>query len=303
LSVAPDKLIRSTRLDDRKATVTLTAVALALATLVYLPALERMVQHWGIDPDYSHGFIIAPLALYFAWERRSDLARAKIEGSWWGIVVLAIGLLSLAIGQLGALLTLLRSGFVLTVAGLVLLLLGREVFRILLFPLLFLFLMVPLPRSLMNVVAFPLQLVAARWAVAVLQMLGIPSLVEGNIIHLAHTELFVAEACSGLRSLMALVTLGVVFAHFFKPGRRIQQLVLVGSTIPIAVVVNAARVALTGWLAQHYGDKAAQGVIHEFQGIITFSLAFFALMGLARLLDLLDRLPGGRRLAAREGGR
>jgi exosortase len=271
--------------DDRKLMTGLAAGAVVIATLVYLPVLERMVLHWQVDADYSHGFLVAPLAIYFAWERRRDLARARIEGSWWGVLLLAAGVLSMSIGQLGGLLTMLRSGFVLTVMGLVLLLLGREIFRILLFPLLFLFLMVPLPRSLVNVVAFPLQLSAAQWAVSSLQTMGVPALVEGNIIHLAHTQLFVAEACSGLRSLMALVTLGVVFAHFFKRGHRVQQAVLVASTIPIAVVVNAARVTLTGWLAHTYGEHSAQGVIHEFQGIITFSLAFFALMGVARLLD------------------
>ncbi len=290
MSAAPDKIARPSGLDERKTLIGLAVTSIVLAMWVYLPVLQRMVTHWQIDADYSHGFIIAPLSIYFAWERRAELARAKVEGSWWGIVILALGLVAMAIGQLGALLTLLRGGFVLTVMGLVLLLLGREIFRILLFPLLFLFLMVPLPRSLVNVVAFPLQLIAANWAVSTLQLLGVPALVEGNIIHLAHTQLFVAEACSGLRSLMALITLGVVFAHFFKPGHRVQQVVLVVSTIPIAVVVNAARVTLTGWMTQQYGEHAAQGVIHEFQGIITFGLAFFALMGVARLLDFGTRL-------------
>ncbi len=296
MSAAPDKMLPAPGVDDRKLMTGLAAGAIAIAMLIYLPVLERMVVHWQVDADYSHGFLVAPLALYFAWERRRDLARAHIEGSWWGVALLAAGLVAMSIGQLGGLLTMLRGGFVLTVMGLVLLLLGREIFRILLFPLLFLFLMVPLPRSLVNVIAFPLQLSAAKWAVSSLQMMGVPALVEGNIIHLAHTQLFVAEACSGLRSLMALVTLGVVFAHFFKRGHWVQQAVLVASTIPIAVVVNAARVTVTGWLAHTHGDHTAGGVIHEFQGIITFSLAFFALMGVARLLDAGEVLA--RRLRA-----
>jgi len=130
--------------------------------------------------------------------------------------------------------------------------------------------------------------VAAKFAVFSLQELGIPALVEGNIIHLAHTELFVHEACSGLRSLMALVTLGVVFAHFFKPGVLWMQLVLVASTIPIAIAVNAFRVALTGFLAHHFGEEAAGGVIHDFQGIFTFALALAMLLAEGRLLDILS---------------
>ena len=135
---------------------------------------------------------------------------------------------------------------------------------------------------------------AAKFAVLSLQQLGIPALVEGNIIHLAHTELFVHEACSGLRSLMALITLGVVFAYFFKRGVLWMQLFLVASTIPIAIVVNAFRVALTGYLTHHFGEEAAVGAIHDFQGIFTFGLAFFMLLGEGRLLDFGLRLASDR---------
>ena len=257
----------------------------ALLALVYFPILDAMVHHWGIDPDYSHGFLIAPLALYFAYERKYDLEDAPISGSWWGIGLLLIGLGLLSVGQLGSLLTPLRAGFVFSLMGFVLLILGPAVFRILLFPMSFLLLMVPLPQSLVNTIAFPLQLIAAKWAVWSLQQISIPVLLEGNIIHLPQGELFVAEACSGLRSLMALLTLGIVFAHFFRRGKTLQQIILVASTIPIAIFVNAIRVALTGYLAQRYGMEAAGGVIHDFQGLITFSLAFFLLLGEASLID------------------
>ena len=252
---------------------------------IYFPILRNMVHHWSIVEDYQHGFIVAPLALFFAYERRWDLEEAQIKGSWLGLLPLLIGLASLTIGRLGTELMTMRWGFVFTLIGLVVLLLGREIFKILAFPLLFLFLMVPLPQSLVNTVAFPLQLWAARFAVFSLQELGIPALVEGNIIHLAHTELFVHEACSGLRSLMALVTLGVVFAHFFKRGVLWIQILLVASTIPIAIFVNAFRVALTGYLAHHFGEEAAGGLIHDFQGIFTFGMAFFILLGEGRLIE------------------
>jgi exosortase len=176
-----------------------------------------------------------------------------------------------------------RIGFVLTVIGLVLLLFGREILRILLFPLLFLFLMVPLPNTLLNVVAFPLQLVAAGAAVEVLHWLGIPAFLEGNIIHLAEARLFVAEACSGLRSVMALITLGIVFAYFFRQT-LLERAVIVASTIPIAILVNTFRVTLTGVLTHYFGKDAAGGFIHDFQGLITFAVAFLMLLVEARLL-------------------
>ncbi len=272
----PDTLRRNTKIAF--------ALSFALTAYVYYPVLTHMMLTWRADPDYSHGFLIVPLAIYFAYEKTPKLRKAKIQGSWWGAAVLAFGVFALCVGVLGGLLTSLRSGFVITLAGLVLLLAGREVFRILLFPMSFLFLMVPLPQTLVNIIAFPLQLIAANWAVWTLQAMGIPSLLEGNIIHLAHTELFVAQACSGLRSLMALLTLGVVFAQFFRPGKVEQQALLIASTIPIAIFVNAVRVTLTGFLTHNFGREAASGFIHEFQGMITFSMAFVLLLFEARIL-------------------
>ncbi len=285
----------------RQKTVYAIAGTLALTTWVFYPILHHMYRTWRADPDYSHGLLIVPLSIYFAYGKLPQLKRAPIEGSWWGVAVLLLGVISVCIGELGGLLTALRSGYVFALMGLVLLLAGRKVFEILLFPMSFLLLMVPLPQSLVNIIAFPLQLIAAGWAVSSLQTFGIPALLEGNIIHLAHTQLFVAEACSGLRSLMALLTLGVVFAQFFRPGQLIQQMLLIGSTIPIAIVVNAVRVSLTGILAHNFGRDTATGFIHEFQGMITFAMAFVLLLGEARLLAFGASLI--RRWHAREANR
>jgi exosortase len=271
---------------DRRTLVYGACGFIVVAFGIYFPILRNMVHHWSIVADYQHGFIVVPLALFFAYQRRWDLEDATVKGSWLGLIPMFIGLTSLMIGRLGTELLTMRSGFIFTLIGLVLLLLGREVFKILAFPLFFLFLMVPLPESLLISIAFPLQLLAAKFAVWSLQELGVPALVEGNIIHLAHTELFVAEACSGLRSLMALITLGVVFAHFFNRGAIWTKLFLVLSTIPIAIMVNAFRVGLTGYLTHHFGEEAAGGVIHDFQGIFTFGLAFVILLGEGRLIDL-----------------
>ncbi len=279
---------------DRRSLIYGTCGFIVLTLGIYFPILRNMVHHWSIVEDYQHGFIIVPLAFFFAYERRWDLEDAPVKGSWLGLIPMLIGLTSLTIGRLGTELMAMRSGFVLTLIGLVLLLLGREIFKILAFPLLFLFLMVPLPQSLVNTIAFPLQLIAAKSAVWSLQELGIPALVEGNIIHLAHTQLFVADACSGLRSLMALITLGVVFSYFFNRGAFWIKLFLVGSTIPIAIFVNAFRVAITGFLAHRFGEEAAGGVIHDFQGIFTFGLAFMILLGVGRLIDLAYQAVGAR---------
>ena len=273
---------------ERRTALVGTLVAITGAIVIFSPILYQMVLHWRGSDDYSHGFLIAPLALYFAWERRDKLRSAPIEPSWLGLVPLALGSLALMIGRLGVEQIAMREAFVLTVIGFVLLLLGYRVFRILAFPLVFLFLMVPLPQSLVNVVSFPLQLIAADMAVNWLHVLEIPALREGNIIHLASAKLFVAEACSGLRSLLALGTLGVVFAYFFRRN-PVERVVIVLSTIPIAILVNAFRVCLTGILTHRFGEAAAEGVIHQTEGFFTFGLAFALLLIEAWLLQLLSR--------------
>jgi len=261
-------------------------VVTALALGVFAPILYHMGLHWKDVADYSHGFVVAPLALYFAYERLPRLKRAPVDPTWWGLVPLILGSIALVIGRLGVELMSMRVAFVLTLIGIVLLTLGRSMARILAFPLLFLFLMVPLPQSLVNVIAFPLQLIAAGIAVDALHSLHVPALLEGNIIHLASSQLFVAEACSGLRSLMALGTLGVVFAYFFRKN-IFERLILILSTIPIAIMVNAFRVGLTGYLTHIYGGDAAKGAIHQLEGFFTFGLAFALLLLEAWLLAML----------------
>ena len=149
---------------------------LALLSCVFYPVLVHMFRTWRADPDYSHGLLIVPLSLYFAYGKTPQLRKAEFNGSWWGVAVLLVGVVAVCIGELGGLLTALRSGYVLALMGFVLLLAGRQVFEILLFPMAFLFLMVPLPQSLVNIIAFPLQLIAAGWAVGSLQAFGIPVL-------------------------------------------------------------------------------------------------------------------------------
>src|SRR5262245_15211053 len=257
-----------------------------------------MVLHWGQSQDYSHGFLIAPLSAYFIWERRKKLARTPIEPSWYGLIPLALGALALTVGRLGVEQMSMRVAFVLTLIGMQVLLLGIPMSRALAFPLFFLFLMVPLPQSLLNVITFPLQLVAADLAVDVLHWFGMPVLREGNILHLPHVRpLFVAEACSGMHSLLALGALGILFAYFFRKSWP-ERILLVASTIPIAILVNSFRVALTAVLTYIGGNKWAEGAIHQTEGFFTFAMAFALLMLEATLVSLLLRAVSRWRRAA-----
>ena len=265
--------------------LSLGAVAILLAALYAEPG-RRLVTQWAHDENYTHGFLVLPLACYFVWQRRAGLAQLSPTPSPWGAVLLGIGLAELMLGVAGAELFLQRTSFIVVVAGLVLLLLGGRFLEALLFPIAFLAFMVPLPAFVMNSVAFPLQLFAARAATFCLYNLGIPALREGNVIVLAHARLEVVEACSGIRSLQALACLSVVYGHMTARPTW-QRWLLLGASVPIAVAANAIRVSGTGILAHFIGERAAEGFYHSFAGWSVFVVALGFLLALGTLLSRL----------------
>jgi exosortase len=262
-----------------------TALTLAVAAFgfLYWPVLSALWRDWSHDDNYSHGFLIIPLAAYFVWERWSRLTAVTYRPSMLGLVVLAGGLAILLAGLLGAELFLTRASILIVLAGAILFVLGWQPLRVLAFPLAFLILMIPIPAIIFNQIAFPLQLVASRAGEATLSALSIPVLREGNVIVLAHTSLEVAEACSGIRSLISLLTLGIVYGYFTDPRPGVR-LIIALATVPIAIVANAARVAGTGIAAHYYGPDAAQGFFHTFSGWLVFVVALALLFLLTRAL-------------------
>ena len=260
-----------------------TVLILAGLGLVFWRVFVRLVDAWIVDGNYSHGFFIIPIALYFAWERRDRFAAAPVRPSYFGLVVLAGGILLLLTGLWGSEFFLSRLALLPVLAGIVLFLYGWTHLKILAFPIAFLFLMIPIPAIIFNQIAFPLQLLASRtgeWAIATV---GIPVLREGNLLHLAHTTLEVAEACSGIRSLVSLITLGLVYAYFMD-NRTWVRMLIVGSTIPVAILANGARVAGTGMAAHWIGPEAAEGFFHEFSGWIVFLFAFAMILIIQRVI-------------------
>lgn len=265
-------------------------VALLAFCVLYAHVITKLVHDWATDDNYSHGFLIVPLALYLAWERRAQLAAAAPRPSALGLITILLSVGVLAIGVLGAELFLTRISLLGVVGGTILFVFGWNHLKVLAFPLAFLVLMVPVPAIVFNQIAFPLQILASRVGEAVVSAAGIPVLREGNVIVLANTTLEVAEACSGIRSLISLLTLGIVFGYFADPRQGIRTLIAL-STIPIAVVANGARVAGTGLAAHYYGASAAEGFFHTFSGWLVFVVAFSMLFGFQRLLQRLVPAP------------
>src|SRR5262249_43370152 len=204
-----------------------------------------------------------PVAAYFAWERRHRFSAAPCRPSLLGLVLVLGSMLVLAGGVLGAELFLTRISLIGTLAGTILFLYGWARLRVALFPLAFLVLMIPIPNIIFNQVAFPLQLYASRMGEFALTAAGIPVLREGNVLVLANTSLEVAEACSGIRSLVSLLTLAIVFGYFADPRGWVRVAIAL-SAVPVAIASNGLRVAGTGFAADRFGSAAAEGFLHEF---------------------------------------
>ncbi len=263
-------------------TALLALVLVALGAL-YWNVGRELVHAWIVDGNYSHGFLIVPVAAYFVWERRAALARAPLQPSPLGLAVLAFGVMLLLAGLVGAELFLSRISLLFVLAGAVLFVYGWKHLRILAFPLAFLILMIPIPAIIFNQIAFPLQLFASRVGETAISAANIPVLREGNVLVLANTSLEVAEACSGIRSLVSLITLGIVYGYIVD-SRGWVRTVLTLSTIPIAIIANGGRVAGTGIAAHVWGPAAAEGFFHEFSGWVVFVAAFALLLAVHQII-------------------
>jgi exosortase len=264
-----------------------SVVASALVCLailgVYLPVLSSLVRQWASDENYSHGFIIVPFALYFAWQKRRALAAAPVAPGIGGLAVVVASLFVLLAGLAGAELFLTRISLIGVIGGAIWFLWGRQHLRLLAFPVLLLVLMVPLPAIIFNQIAFPLQLLASRAGEAALTLGGVPVLREGNVLELATTKLEVAQACSGIRSLISLLTLGILLGKLSEQPLTLRILLAV-LTVPVAIAANAARVAGTGFAANWIGPEAAEGFFHTFSGWLVFVAAFALLLATQRLI-------------------
>ena len=255
---------------------------------LYGHVLAKLVHDWATDGNYSHGFLVPPVAGYFAWERRARLASLRLEPSFWGLCIVAGSLAVLVLGTLGAELFLTRISLIGLLAGAIVFTAGWRHLRTLAFPLVCLVLMIPIPAIVFNQIAFPLQLIASQFGAGVLSAAGIPVLREGNVIVLANTSLEVAEACSGIRSLVSLLTIGLILGYFSSPSTWVRAVVTLG-TIPIAIFTNALRVAGTGIAAHFYGPRAAEGFFHTFSGWLVFLVALLLVWLLERACHGLEQ--------------
>ena len=261
-------------------------VLAGLGLWLYWSTLQHLVGQWWSDPNFSHGFFVPLFSAFVIWQERDRLARIRPNPSWTGAIVLVAALGLLVVGRLGAELFLDRSSLLLVLAGIVILFLGWNLFRALLFPWAFLLLMIPIPTILFNQITFPLQLLASKVAATVLPVFGVPILREGNVINLPSMALEVAEACSGIRSLMSLVTLAIMYGYLLEKRLWVRW-VLALASVPIAVAANSIRIIGTGLLVQYWDAEKAEGYFHASWGWIIFVVSLLMLYALHGLINLL----------------
>ena len=253
-----------------------------LLILAYLPVVIHLVEQWSTDEDVGHGFFVIPVAVFIAWQRRDQILAIHYQPAWWGLGVMAWAALQGYVGTLGAELFLQRTSLLIALVGLLLVTGGTKLVRELAFPLLLLPFMIPIPTVIYNQITFPLQLFASQVAEFNLGLVGIPVLRDGNILELASQKLSVVEACSGIRSLLSLSFLSLVYAYFFDK-RVWMRWVLLAATIPVAIIANAGRVTITGILSE-INPELARGFFHSLEGWIIFIIALVLLGGLHLLI-------------------
>ena len=258
---------------------------------LYASTLAHLIGQWWHDPNFSHGFFVPLFSAFVLWQERDRLSRLVLRPAWSGLLVLAFALSVLIVGQTGAEIFLARVSFLLVLCGLVVLFLGWSFLHAILFPLAFLLLMIPIPSIVFNQITFPLQILASKVAAATLPLLGVPILREGNVINLSAMALEVADACSGIRSLMSLVTLAIIYGYLMEKRIAVRWALAIAA-VPISVGANSVRIIGTGLLVQYWDPDKAQGFFHTFSGWLIFVVSLLMLYLFHRLVGIVWREKG-----------
>ncbi|MFH1700820.1 MAG: exosortase/archaeosortase family protein [Candidatus Zixiibacteriota bacterium] len=252
-------------------------ISFAVLALLYMPVLIGLIEVWWADDNYSHGFLIPLISGYLLWKKRKALAEVpESKGNNPGLLILIFGMLIFVLATAAAEYFTMRASMVITLFGLVWYIFGYRMIRITWFELLFLFFMIPLPYVIYYALTFPMQLYATTITTKILSFVGMSAVQQGNVIHLPGYSLEVAEACSGLRSLISLLALGALYARFTQKtfGR---QVFLFLSTIPIAIAANIFRLLFTSVGAYAVSRELAEDFLHELSGMMVFVVAFIML--------------------------
>jgi len=266
----------------------------ALLLIAYAVVLARTARLWVTDLNMSHGVFVPILVAYVVWEERDALRAARPSHNRWGLALIIVGAALLCMGppKLDTFAFATRVGFMFSVTGTILYLRGFATIRLLLYPLILLFMMFPLPGFVLERLTLPLQLTASKLAEQLLEWFGYSVLREGNILLLPGQTLSIAEACSGLRSLLALTFLAQAYVYMFdkRPWMRLAMAICV---VPIAVFANGARIVATA-IAGSYRREWAEGTYHASTAWVVFAVTFVCVVVTHRLINAVHHSPSKR---------
>jgi exosortase len=265
-----------------------TYVLVFLFVLLYFQVIIGLVNDWWVDSNYSHGFLVPLVSAYLIWKKRGKLKSLQKKRSYWGFLILLLGLGIYIVGTAGSEYFSARFSLIVVLFGLTFYLNGKEWAKELLFPLAFLAFMVPIPYVIYYSIAFPMQLFSTKLSYYILHSIGLPSIRQGNIIYLPNYSLEVVEACSGLRSLVSLLALGTFFAYVtFKSN--LKRFILFLSVFPIAIGANIFRIFITAVGAYVVSPKLAEDFLHKLSGLIVFLVSVFSLFIFSRIIRIFGR--------------
>jgi exosortase len=275
-------------MDTNKVNAWKLTAMLSVWVAAFYPIIPDMVTAWFKHSDNSHAVLVPLVSLYFLWEKRAEISRIPSQGSNAGLILLILCLLFYILSFIGGIAFFCRLALVTSLIAIVWSCMGTAILRSLAFPLGFLFFMIPVPDTLLGMVSFPLQLVATKISAELIGYCTIPIYREGNMLFFINTQLEVAEACSGIRSIMSLTMISAIFAYI-SPGVIWCRVVLVVAAIPIAFIANILRVTGTGILAHFFGDRVARGFLHDFSGLAVFLFGLIILFALYEVLKKIGK--------------
>jgi exosortase len=270
-------------------------VTAALFIMLYAINFIKLFEDWRSDENYSHGFIVPLVFGWMLWQRREQLANCKMSPCSWALAIIFFAVIQLVAGTLGAENFVAHSSMLVMLCGIALFLFGDEMLRLVAFPIAWLLFMIPLPSIIFYRATFPLQLLASKLAVGILDVLHVPSVCEGNVIYLAHFTAGVAEACSGIRSLMSIFAFAILMGYLLNMSVRSRFLLAVAA-IPIALGMNAARIAGTGLVGNYLNADWAEGFFHTFSGFLLFVGCIGLMTVLVYVLRRFERVPSSEYL-------
>ena len=255
---------------------------------LYAHTLNVLIHDWKTNEDFSHGFLIPIISGYMIWANKEKLVKKRLQSSFLGLAIILFAMAMYIVGNIGAELFVQRSSIIACLFGITLYLFGVRIAKGVCVPLIYLFFMIPIPAIIWNQIAFPLQLLAAKLSVSVIQLLGITVLREGNILQLSNTSLEVVNACSGIRSLTTLLAISGAFAYL-SGLNLVSKWVIFLAAIPLAIIGNIIRLTFTSVLAHHYGPDIVEGALHKLSGVIVFGVAMILLLGCYKILVKIEK--------------